>query len=90
MLGVMASYSITVKELKLLFSMLRGDGGVWVSLEDLRSMIFCLPAFSTDRSVWGCPCIDLDFAVVVKSDGQCIDWLKRWSSMINTIQFFFY
>uniref|UniRef100_A0A8C1U4P4 Neurobeachin a n=1 Tax=Cyprinus carpio TaxID=7962 RepID=A0A8C1U4P4_CYPCA len=29
MLGVMASYSITVKELKLLFSMLRGDGGVW-------------------------------------------------------------
>lgn len=30
-LGVLASYSITVKELKLLFSMLRGDGGVWVS-----------------------------------------------------------
>uniref|UniRef100_A0A671P6L3 Neurobeachin n=1 Tax=Sinocyclocheilus anshuiensis TaxID=1608454 RepID=A0A671P6L3_9TELE len=29
MLGVLASYSITVKELKLLFSMLRGDGGVW-------------------------------------------------------------
>uniref|UniRef100_A0A8C1VVM5 Neurobeachin n=1 Tax=Cyprinus carpio TaxID=7962 RepID=A0A8C1VVM5_CYPCA len=29
MLGVMASYSITVKELKLLFSMLRGDGGMW-------------------------------------------------------------
>ncbi|KAJ8342609.1 hypothetical protein SKAU_G00325370 [Synaphobranchus kaupii] len=29
MLGVMASYSITVKELKLLFSMLRGDSGVW-------------------------------------------------------------
>ncbi|KAJ8404707.1 hypothetical protein AAFF_G00335700 [Aldrovandia affinis] len=29
MLGVMASYSITVKELKLLFSMLRGDTGVW-------------------------------------------------------------
>ncbi|KAG5837509.1 hypothetical protein ANANG_G00240020 [Anguilla anguilla] len=29
MLGVMASYSITVKELKLLFSMLRGDNGVW-------------------------------------------------------------
>uniref|UniRef100_A0AAY4BUN1 Neurobeachin a n=1 Tax=Denticeps clupeoides TaxID=299321 RepID=A0AAY4BUN1_9TELE len=27
MLGVLASYSITVKELKLLFSMLRGDGG---------------------------------------------------------------
>lgn len=32
MLGVLASYSITVKELKLLFSMLRGDGGMWVSL----------------------------------------------------------
>lgn len=31
MLGVMASYSITVKELKLLFSMLRGDNGIWVS-----------------------------------------------------------
>ncbi|KAK6317600.1 hypothetical protein J4Q44_G00130000 [Coregonus suidteri] len=29
MLGVMASYSISVKELKLLFSMLRGDNGIW-------------------------------------------------------------
>ncbi|XP_048840018.1 neurobeachin a isoform X3 [Brienomyrus brachyistius] len=29
MLGVLASYSITVKELKLLFSMLRGENGVW-------------------------------------------------------------
>ncbi|KAF6084574.1 neurobeachin [Phyllostomus discolor] len=29
MLGVLASYSITVKELKLLFSMLRGESGVW-------------------------------------------------------------
>ncbi|XP_041115991.1 neurobeachin a [Polyodon spathula] len=29
MLGVLASYSITVKELKLLFSMLRGDSGLW-------------------------------------------------------------
>ncbi|XP_023817004.1 neurobeachin isoform X1 [Oryzias latipes] len=29
MLGVLASYSITVKELKLLFSMLRGEGGFW-------------------------------------------------------------
>ncbi|XP_062414153.1 neurobeachin a isoform X1 [Pungitius pungitius] len=29
MLGVMASYSITVKELKMLFSMLRGDNGIW-------------------------------------------------------------
>lgn len=31
MLGVLASYSITVKELKLLFSMLRAEGGLWVS-----------------------------------------------------------
>lgn len=31
MLGVLASYSITVKELKLLFSMLKGDNGIWVS-----------------------------------------------------------
>ncbi|KAK1899505.1 Neurobeachin, partial [Dissostichus eleginoides] len=29
MLGVLASYSITVKELKLLFSMLRGEGNLW-------------------------------------------------------------
>ncbi|KAM4627885.1 neurobeachin-like isoform 2-T2 [Polymixia lowei] len=29
MLGVLASYSITVKELKQLFSMLRGEGGLW-------------------------------------------------------------
>ncbi|KAM7412792.1 hypothetical protein PAMA_020259 [Pampus argenteus] len=29
MLGVLASYSITVKELKFLFSMLRGEGGLW-------------------------------------------------------------
>uniref|UniRef100_A0A665VDL2 Neurobeachin n=1 Tax=Echeneis naucrates TaxID=173247 RepID=A0A665VDL2_ECHNA len=29
MLGVLASYSVTVKELKLLFSMLRGEGGLW-------------------------------------------------------------
>ncbi|XP_038150368.1 neurobeachin [Cyprinodon tularosa] len=29
MLGVLASYSITVNELKLLFSMLRGEGSLW-------------------------------------------------------------
>uniref|UniRef100_A0A7N8XMH7 Neurobeachin n=1 Tax=Mastacembelus armatus TaxID=205130 RepID=A0A7N8XMH7_9TELE len=29
MLGVLSSYSITVKELKLLFSMLQGEGGLW-------------------------------------------------------------
>ncbi len=30
MLGVLASYSITVKELKLFFSKLRGEQGQWV------------------------------------------------------------
>lgn len=41
MLGVLASYSITVKELKLLFSMLQGDGGIWVSpsKEELEALI---------------------------------------------------
>uniref|UniRef100_A0A8D3C339 Neurobeachin n=1 Tax=Scophthalmus maximus TaxID=52904 RepID=A0A8D3C339_SCOMX len=29
MMGVLASYSITVKELKFLFTMLRGEGGLW-------------------------------------------------------------
>ena len=40
MLGVLASYSITVKELKILFSMLRGDGNVWVS--DIRDQMQCV------------------------------------------------
>lgn len=31
MLGVLASYSITVKELKLFFSKLQGEKGQWVS-----------------------------------------------------------
>lgn len=31
MLGVLASYSITVKELKLFFSKLQGEKGHWVS-----------------------------------------------------------
>lgn len=30
MLGVLASYSVTVKELKLLFNMLQGEGDLWV------------------------------------------------------------
>lgn len=30
MLGVLASYSITVKELKMLFNMLQGEEGFWV------------------------------------------------------------
>uniref|UniRef100_A0A4W4FTK9 Neurobeachin n=1 Tax=Electrophorus electricus TaxID=8005 RepID=A0A4W4FTK9_ELEEL len=37
MLGVLASYSITVRELKLLFSMLRGDGGLWVRQTSVRA-----------------------------------------------------
>jgi len=36
MLGVLASYSITVKELKLLFSMLRGENGIWVSCDQIK------------------------------------------------------
>lgn len=32
MLGVLASYSITVKELKLLFSSMKAVSGRWVSL----------------------------------------------------------
>ncbi|XP_053298023.1 neurobeachin [Pleuronectes platessa] len=39
MLGVMASYSITVKELKLLFSMLRGDNGIWCSATLLAFLV---------------------------------------------------
>lgn len=31
MLGVLASYSITVKELKIFFSKLQGENGQWVS-----------------------------------------------------------
>lgn len=31
MLGVLASYSITVKELKIFFSKLQGEKGQWVS-----------------------------------------------------------
>lgn len=31
MLGVLASYSITVKELKIFFSKLQGESGQWVS-----------------------------------------------------------
>lgn len=31
MLGVLASYSITVKELKIFFSKLQGNKGQWVS-----------------------------------------------------------
>lgn len=32
MLGVLASYSITVKELKLLFGAMKANNGKWVSL----------------------------------------------------------
>lgn len=35
MLGVLASYSITVKELKLLFGAMKAVGGKWVSTFDI-------------------------------------------------------
>lgn len=35
MLGVLASYSITVKELKLLFGAMKAFGGKWVSAFDM-------------------------------------------------------
>lgn len=34
MLGVLASYSITVKELKLLFGAMKANNGKWVSRND--------------------------------------------------------
>lgn len=36
MLGVLASYSITVKELKIFFSKLQGEKGQWVSPNPLQ------------------------------------------------------
>lgn len=45
MLGVLASYSITVKELKFLFSMLQGEGGLWVS-DDLIQCVAPWRAFT--------------------------------------------
>lgn len=39
MLGVLASYSITVKELKLFFSKLQGERGHWVS-QSCTTVIF--------------------------------------------------
>lgn len=38
MLGVLASYSITVKELKLLFGAMKAVGGKWVSAFDILRM----------------------------------------------------
>jgi hypothetical protein len=35
MLGVLASYSITVKELKLLFGAMKAVNGKWVSIQPL-------------------------------------------------------
>lgn len=40
MLGVLASYSITVKELKLFFSKLQGEKGQWVSHS--HATVICL------------------------------------------------
>ena len=39
MLGVLASYSITVKELRLLFSLLRGNDGKWVCNKAALSLL---------------------------------------------------
>jgi hypothetical protein len=36
MLGVLASYSITVKELKLLFGAMKANNGKWVSFYSLQ------------------------------------------------------
>lgn len=40
MLGVLASYSITVKELKIFFSKLQGEKGQWVSQS--HATVICL------------------------------------------------
>lgn len=59
MLGVLASYSITVKELKMFFSMLRGEGGLWVSdsmvhmqLVGQKHMLFFLWYGTWEPSHW--------------------------------------
>lgn len=49
MLGVLASYSITVKELKLFFSKLQGDKGQWVSVRAVLQWSVHCPAGP-------CPC----------------------------------
>lgn len=41
MLGVLASYSITVKELKLFFSKLQGEEGQWVSQSHATAICLC-------------------------------------------------
>lgn len=63
MLGVLASYSITVKELKMFFSMLRGEGGLWVSdsmvhmqlVGQKHMLFFCGMALESPHTdVWCC------------------------------------
>lgn len=42
MLGVLASYSITVKELKLLFGAMKAVNGKWVSIiQDYNCTLIC-------------------------------------------------
>ena len=38
MLSILTSYNITVKELKQLMSMLKGENGKWVSLVSFRGL----------------------------------------------------
>jgi hypothetical protein len=40
MLGVLASYSITVKELKLLFGAMKASNGKWVSIKTLCMILY--------------------------------------------------
>jgi hypothetical protein len=48
LMGILASYSITVKELKLLFSAMKAVGGKWVSAS-LPSFVSSLPGENTAR-----------------------------------------
>ena len=40
LMGFLASYNITVKELKLLFSAMKAVGGKWVSVREKRTPLF--------------------------------------------------
>lgn len=81
MLGVMASYSITVKELKFLFSMLRGEGGLWVS--DSRDQMQCVrqkcvtwvaPREPSHWSVW-----------VLFCNWQTTEWANELTDSVLTL-----
>lgn len=66
MLGVLASYSITVKELKLLFSMLRGEGGLWVRSDSPRSVSDSLVGQKSNRT--SAAHADIDFLLVSEQE----------------------